>query len=160
VSHPADKNHEWPYRCTSCSIMHNSDEGEDRVYYQNLGGQECCKECPENTLVVGSVGKSIPDTIRKCVCKWGFFTQYVDFAHKMRIYDPTRDKMTSHFSYPRPLSGYRCEPCHLELYMMTFIPEKKGYYCGEPTINGKVMSINKEYEGCTSEFNPVCVLNF
>jgi hypothetical protein len=47
VSHPGDNDHEWPYRCTSCSIMH--EVGEDKKYYQNQRGQECCKTCPRNT---------------------------------------------------------------------------------------------------------------
>jgi hypothetical protein len=43
---------------------------------------------------------------------------------------------------------------------MVIQPEKKGMYCGEPTINGVVQEINDEDEGCTSEYNPVCVENF
>ncbi len=136
-------------------------EGEDKRYYQNHRGKECCNLCPYNTITVGSVDAAVPDTIRKCVCKPGFFTQYVDFESipKMKLWDPGEEKYTVSFPYPIPMSGYECRPC--DSGPLVFTPEKKGMYCGEPTINGVIAVINDEDEGCTSATgNPVCVQNF
>lgn len=158
VSHPGDTDHEWPYRCTSCSVMHAADEG--KVYYQNRRGQECCNKCPRNTAIVGSIATNVPDSIRKCVCLRAHFTMYVNFGEEMTLFDPTEGKDTKPFPYPTAMPGYECEPCHQKKYLMVFQPEKKGMYCGEPTINGVINTINDEDEGCSSEYNPVCVQNF
>jgi hypothetical protein len=140
--------------------MHMQDE--DKKYYQNQRGKECCKVCPRNTIIVGSIEAAAPDTVRKCVCKPGTFTQYVDFnaVPKYKLWDPGWERWVGPYHYPLPMAGYPCEPCHAPQYFLTFTPEKKGMYCAEPTINGVVMEINKEEEGCTSEWNPVCVKDF
>ena len=144
MSHPLDLSHEWPYRCTSCSVMHAYEDGEDKRYYQNQRGQECCKICPYNTEIVGSIAAAVPDTIRKCVCKRGYFTQYIDFdSVRMRMWDPGLERYTGKFDYPIPMGGYPCESCHDPRFVMTYTPEMKGMYCAEPTINGVVQVINK-----------------
>ena len=89
---------------------------------------------------MGSIATANPDTIRKCVCLPGHFTQYIgfDLVPEVKLWDPGQEKWTPKFPYPIPMGGYRCEPCHLKQWQMVIQPEKQGMYCGEPTINGVV----------------------